>query len=98
MRMSSRSATAPAAPSVTGPRYPSPCPPGDGGSSITCTYSATDACWRTSKVLPANDGMLPRPRIIAASASAGGYWRMLGALLRLGIAPPLPMALWQPEQ
>ena len=26
-------------------------------------------------------GMLPRPRIIAASASAGGYCRMLGALL-----------------
>ena len=35
---------------------------------------------------------------MAASASAGGYWRMLGAFLPLAIAPPLPVALWQPEQ
>ena len=74
-------------------------PPGDGGSGAsTWTYSATEVCCRTSKVLPANAGMLPRPRIMAASASAAGYRRMLGALLPAGIAPPLPVALWQPAQ
>ena len=35
---------------------------------------------------------------MAASASAAGYRRMLGALLPTGMAPPLPVALWQPAQ
>ena len=53
---------------------------------------------RTSKVLPAKAGILPRPRIMAASASAAGYCEMSGALRPRVSAPPRPVALWQPAQ
>ncbi len=62
------------------------------------TYSATEVCCVTSKVLPANTGISRRPRIMAASASAAGNWAMSGAFWPAVRAPPRPVALWQPAQ